>query len=437
MERPDAGIILSEGPGEVRGVRLIGGLCAAFATARVGDLPLGTPCRGIVRAVLPDVGAFIDVGTGAEAFLGGSGAAALPLGTRLLVQVSRAASGDKPMGVTRSLEWGGTRLSLSWLDGRSGEFSVSRHLPETERTRLRMLLAEMLPAERLTVGYRLTALPAAAGVYRKALAQDLAVLLAQADAIKRDGPPGPANGAASPLLRVLGALSAQSVETILSPLTLAPELRAAGYAAQTAPALVDPFADLEIEAELIEACAAEVEMPGGARLSIEPTRALVAIDIDKGGDSRAPEALVTACLSEIARHLRLRGLGGLIVIDPPRLPTAALNRALEVFKARLARDPVATDLLGATRGGLIELTRPHRGPPLRDLLLGPAGQALAALRRLIYTGSDGHSVLGQPVPAPAVVLAWLDTPQGQAARAAAAVRLGQAPRFSLEERDAR
>ncbi|WP_395831731.1 hypothetical protein, partial [Elstera sp.] len=59
MDRPDAGIILSEGPGEVRGVRLIDGLCAAFVTARVGELPLGTVCRGIVRAALPDVGAFI------------------------------------------------------------------------------------------------------------------------------------------------------------------------------------------------------------------------------------------------------------------------------------------------------------------------------------------------------------------------------------------
>ncbi|MFY8105746.1 MAG: ribonuclease E/G [Elstera sp.] len=432
MERPDAGIILSEGPGEVRGVRLIDGLCAAFAAARIGDLPLGTPCRGVVRAVLPDVGAFIDIGIGAEAFLGGTGAAALPIGTRVLVQVSRAASGDKPMGVTRSLEWAGTRLSLSLLEGRTGEISISRHLPETERTRLRMLLPEMMPVERLAAGYSVTALPAASGHYRKALAQDLAALLAQADSINRDGPPGPANGAASPLLRVLSALAVQKTEPILAPLTLAPELRAAGYSAETAPALVDPFARLEVEAELAEACAAEVEMPGGARLSIEPTRALVAIDIDKGGDSRAPEALVTACLVEIARHLRLRGLGGLIVIDPPRLPTAALNRALDVFKARLARDPVSSDLLGATRGGLIELTRPHRGPPLRDLLLGPEGHALAALRRLVYNGSDG-----QPVPVSAAALAWLETPQGQAARAAAAARLGQAPRFSLEERGSR
>ena len=428
MDRPDAGIILSEGPGEVRGVRLIDGLCAAFVTARVGELPLGTVCRGIVRAALPDVGAFIDIGTGAEAFLGGTSAASLPLGTRLLVQVSRAASGDKPMGVTRSMEWAGTRLSLFFLEGRTGELSVARQLPEAERTRLRTVLAELLPSERLAAGFGLTALPAASGLYRKSLAQELVALLAQADGLNRDGPPGPASGAAAPVLRVLTALGAKA-DPIIAPLTLAPELRAAGYDPQIAPALVDPFERLEIDAELAEACSPDVTLPGGARLSIEPTRALTAIDIDKGGDTRPPEGLVTACLIEIARQLRLRGVGGLIVIDPPRLPTSALNRALDPFKSQLARDPVATDLLGPTRGGLIELTRPHRGPPLRDLLLGPEGHALAALRRLVYTGE-----MRAPIAVPAPVLAWLETPQGQAARAAATTRLGQAPRFCLEER---
>lgn len=428
LDRPEAGIILSEGPGEVRGVRLIDGRCAAFATARVGDLPIGTICRGILRASLPEVGAFVDIGTGVDAFLGGAAAAALPLGSRLLVQVSRAASGDKPMGVTRSLEWAGTRLSLFYLEGRKGEFSVARHLPEAERTRLRAVLAELLPAERLAAGFGLTALPAATGLYRKALAQELSVLLAQADSLNRDGSPGPASGAAAPVLRVLSALGVQA-DPIIAPLTLAPDLRAAGYEAQFAPALVDPFARLEIEAELSEACTPEIVLPGGARLVIEPTRALTAIDIDKGGDPRAPEALVTACFIEIARQLRLRGIGGMIVIDPPRLPMAALNRALDPFKSHLARDSVATDLLGPTRGGLIELTRPHRGPPLRELWLGPAGQALAALRRAVYSGAPIA-----PIALSAPGLAWLETPQGQAARAAAAARLGQAPRFVLEDR---
>ncbi|KJV10630.1 hypothetical protein VZ95_03660, partial [Elstera litoralis] len=171
-------------------------------------------------------------------------------------------------------------------------------------------------------------MPAASGLYRKALAQELVVLLAQADSLSRDGAPGPANGAAAPVLRVLAALGAKA-DPIIAPLTLAPELRAAGYDPQLAPALVDPFVNLEIDAELAEACAPDVTLPGGARLSIEQTRALTAIDIDKGGDTRPPEALVTACLLEIARQLRLRGVGGMVVIDPPRLPAAALNRALD------------------------------------------------------------------------------------------------------------
>lgn len=426
LDRPETGIILSEGPGEVRAVRLAESVCIAFAAHRVGEVPLGTICRALVRAHMPGVGVFLDIG--AEAFLSGTAAEGLPLGARLLVQVNRAASGDKPLGVTRSLTWETPALVLTYRPGVPGDISAARSLPEAERARLKAFLSDHLPPERRAAGFSVTARGPALERKQAALAADLRALLSDADGVAEDGPPGPVADATS-LRRLIADLGADSAALpILAPLTLAPRLRAEGLAFNLAPPAVDPFTALDIDAELAEACAAEIPLPGGGRLWIEPTRALTAIDLDSGSDPRPPEGFVTDALRQVARLLRLRGLGGTIVIDPPRLGSAAQARLMAVFKQALAADSVASDLLGITRGGLIEVTRPHRGAVLRERLFGPEGQALAILRALVY----GPPPRG-PVAVTAAQMAWLDGPRGQAARREAAQRLGQAPQFQVKE----
>lgn len=424
FDRPAAGIILSEGPGEVRGVRLAEDRCIAFAAHRAGEVPLGTLCHAILRDHLPGIGAFVDIG--AEAFLATPAAIDLPLGAHLLVQVARAAAGDKPIGVTRSLTWETAALTLTFHPGAAGSVAAARRLPEPERVRLKGFLSEHLAPERRAAGFSVTVRPAALEYKHSALAADLAALLAAADAALADqGPVGPISGSVRPLRRLLDDLGDGP---ILAPLALAPALKAEALTAVLAPPGVDPFAALEIEAELAEACATDFPVPGGGRLTVEPTRALTAIDLDSGGDPRPAAVFVAEALTTVARLLRLRNLSGAIVIDPPRLGAAALARALAGFQAALAEDPVPTDLLGMTRGGLIELTRPHRGPPLADRLFGVEGQALALLRALVY-GSPRQ----EAIAVSADVLAFLDSARGRPARDQATVRLGQAPKFRLKE----
>ena len=153
-----------------------------------------------------------------------------------------------------------------------------------------------------------------------------------------------------------------------------------------APAVFD-----EDVAEAIDALARPVvELPGGARLSIYPTPALVAIDVDAGGalagsgGARARhEALNRALLPALAGQIRLRNLSGAIVVDLAGLSPRKRAALAPDFVAALADDPLRPRFLGFTALGLAEIVRPRVHPPLHELLAGPLAAGLAALRAVM------------------------------------------------------
>ncbi len=133
----------------------------------------------------------------------------------------------------------------------------------------------------------------------------------------------------------------------------------------------------------------EVDLPGGGRLRIQPTSALVAIDIDAGGAVDARQGKVAAhlaanraALPELARQIRLRNLSGAILVDFAGLPArrrAALGPELQ---SALSDDPLHPRLLGFTMLGLAEIVRSRVHSPLHELLAGSHAAGLAALRRV-------------------------------------------------------
>ncbi len=146
-------------------------------------------------------------------------------------------------------------------------------------------------------------------------------------------------------------------------------------------------------AEAIDALSRSVvELPGGARLSIWPTPALVAIDVDGGGalGSRAPggggdasarqAALNRTILPALAEQIRLRNLSGGIVVDLAGLSARRRAGLVPDFVAALANDPLRPRFLGFTALGLAEIVRSRIHPPLHELLAGPLAAGLAALR---------------------------------------------------------
>jgi Rne/Rng family ribonuclease len=120
-------------------------------------------------------------------------------------------------------------------------------------------------------------------------------------------------------------------------------------------------------ADAIEALADPAQpLPGGARMTVEATRALVAVDVDTGTDTSPAAALKAnlAMAQALPRALRLRGLGGQVVVDPAPSPKRDRRQVESALKAALRADPVQTAVLGWTALGHIELQRQRARPPL-------------------------------------------------------------------------
>lgn len=108
-------------------------------------------------------------------------------------------------------------------------------------------------------------------------------------------------------------------------------------------------------------------MKGGGSIIIEETAALTAIDINRGSDIRPTQTINLEAIREIARQIRLRNIGGIIVID--LLKTKSKKEREELLKElnKMANhDPCTVQIHGITNLGLAEITRKQRSPSLQD-----------------------------------------------------------------------
>ena len=178
-----------------------------------------------------------------------------------------------------------------------------------------------------------------------------------------------------------------------------PELRAA-FPECAVTHLPETEWPIGLDAVFEQALSATLSLRGGGSVHFEATRAGMLIDVDTGTpETGSPERIgLTANLTAvgtIARQIRLRNLGGGIVVDFIGLDSRPAREKLRAaFAEALAPDPAAPQLLGWTRLGHFELVRPRRGRPLAEALLEPrpggalvktavtvSHEALLALRR--------------------------------------------------------
>lgn len=108
--------------------------------------------------------------------------------------------------------------------------------------------------------------------------------------------------------------------------------------------------------------------PEAGPMVIEPTRALVAVDVNTGGDTSPAAGLKAnlACARGLARQLRLRGLGGQVVVDFAPMPKKDRRSVEGALRAGFKTDPVETTLVGWTTLGHFELTRARVRVPLNE-----------------------------------------------------------------------
>lgn len=111
-------------------------------------------------------------------------------------------------------------------------------------------------------------------------------------------------------------------------------------------------------------------LPGGASMAVEPTRALVAVDVNTGSDTSPAAGLKAniAAVRALPRALRCLGLGGQITIDFAPAPKKDRRQIETVLKAAFRADPVETVLAGWTPLGHFELQRKRERLPLRETL---------------------------------------------------------------------
>jgi Ribonuclease G/E len=157
-----------------------------------------------------------------------------------------------------------------------------------------------------------------------------------------------------------------------------------------------------------------VPLPGGARLTIHPTPALTAMDVDAGaqagGDAASAMRVNRAAVAEAARQIRLRNLAGAILLDVAGLAAKRREALAEPLATALRDDPLRPRLLGLTRLGLFEIQRTRIHPPLHEVLglpPSPLTHGLAALRRAMReeAANPGRAITLHAAPA---VLAALD-----------------------------
>lgn len=121
---------------------------------------------------------------------------------------------------------------------------------------------------------------------------------------------------------------------------------------------------------LANVTSSRVELPSGASMFVEPTRALVAVDVNTGPDT-SPAAGLKANLAaarSLPRALRLRGLGGQVTLDFAPMPKRDRKQVEQSLRSSFRADPIETSLVGWTPLGHFELQRKRERMPLFEAL---------------------------------------------------------------------
>ncbi|HVL65152.1 MAG TPA: Rne/Rng family ribonuclease [Actinomycetota bacterium] len=290
-------------------------------------------------------------------------------GQPILVQVTKDPMRAKGARLTALVSIAGRHLVL--VPG-ADSVGVSRRLPDRERVRLRDLAAELRPE-----GYGLIARTAAEGAQRPDVERDLARLLETWAEIKKkaDRAKAPALVYQEPELelRVIRDLFNREItRCIVDDRHLEQVLRA--YVRQTTPDLdhrielyegeLPIFEEYRVTEQIRKSLDRRVWLPSGGHLVFDRTEAMTVIDVNTGkfvGKSNLEETVFRTnkeAAVEVTRQLRLRDIGGIIVIDFIDMEDGSnRDELLRVFRAELERDRTRTQVFDISPLGLVQMTR--------------------------------------------------------------------------------
>jgi len=429
-------------------------------TGRAGHSLLGNIFLGRVQRVLPGMqAAFVDIGLERAGFLGAREARCLcelaeldegalpPIsacvteGQAILVQAVKDPISEKGARLSANVTIPGRLLVL--VPNQSGVALSRRIEDEAERERLTALVEEMVArfeAQGVTgepAGYIVRT--AAIGASVDDIAADASQLAEEWRKVReltlRTEPPHIVYHDLDPVSRTLrDYVSTDTSRVLIDDADSFTE--AQRYCRRAMPEMLDRiqlfngpgtlFSLYDIDGEIENALEPRVELPSGGWITIETTEALTAIDVNSGKYTAATGLEETSvrinldAVHQIIYQLRLRGTGGLIVIDFIHMNDPAnIQKVLDALNEGFAHDRVPTQISPMSQFGLVEMTRKRVREPLDKLLTEPAYSngrprrktcatvANDLLRRIVR---ESVACPGRPIVARAApeVIDWID-----------------------------
>jgi ribonuclease E len=305
---------------------------------------------------------------------------ALREGQELIVQIEKDERGNKGAALTTFISLAGRYLVLMPNNPRGG--GVSRRVEGEDRAELRELMDQLAVPQ----GMSLIARTAGIGRQLEELQWDLSYLMQLWTAID-----GAAKSQSGPFLIYLeGSLVIRAIRDYFQPdigeiLIDTDDVceQARAFMSTVMPANVNRvkrysddvplFSRFQIEHQIETAFARQVNLPSGGAIVIDHTEALVSVDVNSGRSTRGQDIEETAlktnleAADELARQLRLRDLGGLIVIDFIDMENARNQREVENrLRDALRYDRARVQMGKISRFGLMELSRQRLRPALAE-----------------------------------------------------------------------
>ena len=376
-----------------------------FVSQTGSDSMIGSVFLGKVQNVLPSMeAAFVDIGRGRNAVIyagevnwdaaGLNGKArrietALSSGDTILAQVSKDPVGHKGARLTTQISLPGR--FVVYVPG-GGATGISRKLPDTERKRLKSIMDRIVPEDAGVI-----IRTAAEGIAEEELARDVERLKSQWEEISRrasekNNAPTQLYAEPGTLIKVVRDLFNSDITRLVvdgdeayGPVAeyvtaVAPELadRLVRYESAT-PGGADVFAAYRIDEQIAKALERKVHLPSGGSLVIDRTEAMTVVDVNTGkytGSGGNLEETVTKnnleAAEEMVRQLRLRDIGGIIVIDFIDMVLES-NRELVLRRLTeaLGRDRTRHQVAEVTSLGLVQMTRKRMGTGLVEAFSEP------------------------------------------------------------------
>ncbi len=400
-ERADSEIIVNVTPRETRVAIMEGGRLAELLVEREHTV-VGNIYKGVVENVVPGLdAAFVNCGMERNVFLHVSDAVPydpvktngkLPRisevvkeGQEIIVQVTKGAVESKGARATVRVALPG-RYVVLMKDGRGG-IGISRKIEdEQERQRLRRLALRYKPRD-----WGMIVRTRAQGAGAREISSDVRFLLRTWRSIQRRAAQSKAPALLYEDLSLVFEVLRDVVDKRVKALVIddkptyervlrllghmAPELR---DRVQLYEGRVPIFIHYGVEREIDRALRPRVWLPHGGHITIEEAEALTAIDVNTGkftATASLQDTILRTNLEaaeEIARQLRLRDIGGIIVIDFIDMENPAhKEQVINALRRAVARDRMRTRIMHLTRLGLLEMTRKRTDVSLSHILQDP------------------------------------------------------------------